>query len=199
MPWGKWPSWGSNSSHLEHPGCYGWRWSSREVFGEEKQPSPPPNTLMESCLPSAKTSRCGFLFFSFLFMGEKEHSAVMQTGRDCSPEKSDYFLLITTEKTSNLGIYKGLEENAIQILKLDPFSWSLANLPPSTWRWKLSAKGFWMGSNCCYGSEVRNKCCAPSLAFYRGSLALSRHEALLIGQTTRNEADPLACLNAETM
>lgn len=86
---------------------------------------PWPKPLKEAC----------FLFPSFLFMGKREWSAVMQTGKDWSPEKCDYFHLMIIEKTSNVGIYKNLEHNAIQILQLHPLSQSLANLPPSTGRW----------------------------------------------------------------
>lgn len=98
-----------------------------KCLGRKGSPLLHPTPLRKAVCPLPKPlNEACFLFLSFLFMGKKEHSTVMQTGKDCSPEKCDYFLLIITEKTSNLSIYKSLEENAIQILKLDPSSWSLA-------------------------------------------------------------------------
>lgn len=94
-----------------------------------------PSHEKPSALSQNLGKRLACLFLpAFLFMGEKECSAVMQTGKDCFPEKHDYSLLIITEKANNRSLYKNLKQNTIQIPKLDTLSSSLANLSTSIWR-----------------------------------------------------------------
>lgn len=94
-------------------------WGGKADLSSIQHPSHEKQSALRQNL--RKRLACFFLS-SFLFMGEKECSAVMHTRKDCSPEKRDYSLLIIIEKASNLSIYKNLEQNVIQILKLDTLS-----------------------------------------------------------------------------
>lgn len=135
---------------------------------------PTPSLEKQSALRQNLSKRLACTFLpNFLFMGEKECSAAMQTGKDCSPEKCDYSLLII-EKASNLSIYKNLKQNTIQILKLDTLSWSLANLSASIWgETQFSAKGFWRDSinKWIWGEKLRLY--VPSVTFYWDSPLLT--------------------------
>lgn len=78
------------------------------------------------CQDLRKSLACLFLS-SFLFMGVKECSAVMKTRMDCSPQKCEHSVLMTRVQVSKLHIHRSLEQNSVQILKLDILSQPLAN------------------------------------------------------------------------